>query len=257
MGRYLSTQTVRRAQQRQLKMARDVCFIGCPPDVRYVGGVDMAFGRATGQPGLRSGAVGSPAVAVAVVWDRQTRRCVQAVCARGTVRFPYVPGLLSFREAPLMMAAIRRIDSPVDVWLVDGHGIAHRRGCGLATHIGVALNLPTIGVAKSLLTGRLAGPGKLRQANMALDRLVCDWQGSERFAGYAIRPRAGHEPLYISPGNRISAEQALKTVVDCLNGEDRLAVPIRLADALCAQLRLIPPHRRKLTAAALQATVAV
>ncbi len=256
MGQYISTRAVRRARQRQLKMALEFCSGGGPAAVRFVGGVDMAFGRATGQRGVRSGAVGSPAVAVAVVWDLQTGKCVQAVCARGTVRFPYVPGLLSFREAPLMMAAIRRTDSPVDVWLVDGHGIAHPRGCGLATHLGIALRLSTIGVAKSLLTGRLAGTDNLRQVDMALDRLMCDWQGSERFVGYAIRPQAGQEPLYVSPGHQISAEQALKAVVDCLNGEDRLAAPIRLADTLCAQLRLIPPKRRDLTAAALRAAVA-
>lgn len=256
MGRYVSTQTVRRARQRQLKMALDFSEAGCPALVRYVGGVDMAFGRVSGKAGVRSGAVGSPAVAAAVVWDLETGRCVEAVCARGTVGFPYVPGLLSFREAPLMIKAIRRIGLPVDIWLVDGQGVAHPRGCGLATHIGVSLGLSTIGVAKSLLTGRLAGPGVLGRADMALDRLVCFWQGSNRLAGYALRPLAGHEPLYVSPGHRVSPEQALKIVVDCLYGLERLAEPIRRADALCAQLRLIPPHQRGLTAAALRAAVA-
>ncbi len=228
---------------------------GAPATVRFVGGVDMAYSRNPRHATIRCGAVGSHAVVAAVVWDLEARRCVQAVSVRRTVAFPYIPGLLSFREAPLMMAAIRRITHPVDIWLIDGHGISHPRGCGLATHIGVTLNLPTIGVAKSLLTGWLAGANKLPPADMALDRLMCTWQGRERLAGYAIRPRTGHDPLYVSPGNRISAEQALKTVVDCLKAENRLAEPIRLADLLCAQLRLIPPHQRGRIAEVLRAAV--
>ena len=140
--------------------------------------------------------------------------------------------------------------------MLDGHGIAHPRGCGLATHVGVKLRIATIGVAKSLLVGHLADHQTLPASDGALGRMVCPWQGGHRFVGYALRPQATEEPLYISPGNNITAEQALHLVAGCLQKGKRLPEPTRLADKLCGELRLFSgTKRRQITAILLGTTV--
>ncbi len=226
MGRWISTRAVRRAFNRQRHLALAFTAADWPPHPRFVGGADLAFEPGAGQ---RAGSPGSRAVAVAVVWDRQQRRCVEIAAARRRVRFPYVPGLLSFREAPILLAAIRRLQTPVDVWIFDGHGISHPRGCGLATHLGMLLNQPSVGAAKSRLCGVCATPPSRRGACAPLR-----YQG--RLVGFAVRTEAGQPPLYVSPGFRCTPRQAAKLVLACAL-RHRLPEPTRLADWSCAQLR--------------------
>jgi deoxyribonuclease V len=134
--------------------------------------------------------------------------------------FPYVPGYLGFREVPALLAAWARLDPKPDVILVDGQGLAHPRGLGLACHLGLVLGVPTIGVAKSLLVGE-AAPGP-----EAGDTAPILWQG--RRIGMALRTRRGALPLHVSVGHRVCLATAVAIVRAACDGR-RLPVPIRAA----------------------------
>jgi deoxyribonuclease V len=147
--------------------------------------------------------------------------CVVATASESRpADFPYVPGYLGFREVPALVAAWARLDSKPDVLLVDGQGLAHPRGMGLATHLGVVLDVPTIGVAKSLLVGE-GFPG-----SDAGDAAPLLWKGAR--IGMALRTRRGATPIYVSIGHRVSLETAVAMVRAACDGR-RLPVPIRAA----------------------------
>lgn len=145
---------------------------------------------------------------------------------------PYVPGYLGFREVPAILAALRRLERPPDLVLVDGHGRSHPRRCGIAVHLGVVADLPTIGCAKSVLCGRMAGelgpnPG---------DRVALIDHGE--IVAVALRTRSRAAPIYVSAGHRISLESAVAWVLKLCDGR-RLPLPIRLAhDAANAARRI-------------------
>jgi len=151
----------------------------------------------------------------------ELRRSVLLV--RRTV-FPYVPGLLSFREVPAMAAALALLPEPPDLVLVDGQGTAHPRRFGLACHLGVVTGLPTIGVAKSRLVGRYEEPGRERGSSSPL------WHRKE-IVGAVLRTRDGTNPLFVSPGHRVSLQTSVE-LVRRFTPKWRLPEPIRLADAV-------------------------
>jgi len=144
---------------------------------------------------------------------------------------PYVPGLLGFREVPPLADAFRALPRRPDLVLVDGHGLAHPRGLGVACLLGVTLDVPTIGVAKSILVGTVEG--ELPDVAGAQAPLV--WQG--RIIGMALRTRRGANPVYVSPGHRVCLATALAWVVALGRGR-RLPEPTRLAHAAATQVRL-------------------
>jgi len=138
--------------------------------------------------------------------------------------FPYIPGLLSFREIPAILAALATLKSTPDIWMVDGQGIAHPRRMGIAAHLGVILDMPSIGVAKSRLTGRFEMPGTKKGDSNPL------MSGKEQI-GVVLRSRDNVKPLFVSPGHRVSIETALTLVLHCLT-RYRLPEPTRMADKL-------------------------
>jgi deoxyribonuclease V len=145
--------------------------------------------------------------AVAVLSFPDLRMADQAV-ARRPVDFPYVPGLLSFREIPALLDALARLGVQPDLLLCDGQGRAHPRRFGLACHLGVLTDIPSIGVAKSLLTGRHAPLPRQRGAwRPLLDR--------GELVGAALRTRTGVAPVYVSIGHRVSLETAIRYVLAC------------------------------------------
>ncbi len=144
----------------------------------------------------------------------------QAV-AEVPVTFPYIPGLLAFREAPAILAALDRLTVAPEVLMVDGHGISHPRRMGIATHLGVYLDLPSIGCAKSKLWGRYEAPPD------EPGRWTPLWDGEE-VIGAVLRTQPGASPLFVSIGHRISLENAVATVMACVRGH-RLPEPTRLA----------------------------
>ncbi|MFC2013153.1 deoxyribonuclease V [Chloroflexota bacterium] len=177
---------------------------------RLIAGVDIAAGRA------RRTAAGA-----VVVLNYPEMRLVEARVVHGELDFPYVPGLLSFREAPLTLAACARLTVVPDLILVDGQGVAHPRRLGLASHLGLFLDTPTIGCAKSLLCGEArlpdTGPGSYTEV-----------QDNGETIGAALRTRGGVKPVYVSIGHKIDLATAIDWVLKCCRGY-RLSEPTRLA----------------------------
>jgi deoxyribonuclease V len=136
---------------------------------------------------------------------------------------------LSFREAPILAAALARLRHTPDVVLVDGQGIAHPRGLGLASHLGVLLDIPTIGVAKSRLVGEGLEPEAKAGATSPLY-----WEGN--VVGLIVRTRDKVKPLYISPGHRLTLEECREITLGCVT-RYRLPLPLRRADMLSRRLR--------------------
>jgi deoxyribonuclease V len=159
---------------------------------------------------------------------------VEQVVARAQVRFPYVPGLLSFREIPVLLPCFERLRTPPDLVIVDGQGIAHPRRLGLAAHLGLLLDLPSIGCAKSRLTGHPAG--ELAPERGARVPLV----DRGETVGYALRTRAGTSPVFVSTGHRIGLDEAAAWVLACAT-RFRLPEPTRLAHQAAAGRQIAPP----------------
>ena len=161
-------------------------------------------------------------VASVVVLDAKTLEVLEVSDARAAARFPYVPGLLSFREVPALLEAFRGIRRRPDALLCDGQGRAHPRRFGLACHLGLLLNLPSVGVAKSRLLGDAEDPGPKRGAATAI-------RDRREIVGRLLRTRDHVRPLYISVGHRITLEDAV-TLVFRMGAGYRLPEPTRLAD---------------------------
>lgn len=142
---------------------------------------------------------------------------------KDAIPFPYIPGLLSFREIPMLLKAWERLELKPDVLLVDGIGIAHPRRLGIASHLGLMLDIPTIGCAKSVLTGTYEEPGN---AFGDFSHLI-DSRTSE-VIGAAVRTKPNVKPMFISPGHRITLEDSIRLVLSCTR-RHRLPEPTRLA----------------------------
>ena len=148
---------------------------------------------------------------------------VDHAAVKDRIPFPYIPGLLSFREIPMLLKAWEALQTKPDVLLVDGIGIAHPRRLGIASHLGLVLDIPTIGCAKSVLTGSYEEPGHDPGAWSPL----IDLKTGETI-GAALRTKRNVKPMFISPGHRITLEDALRLVMACVR-KHRLPEPTRLA----------------------------
>lgn len=186
--------------------------------VRTVAGVDCAFF-----------AGGRQIVAAAVLMDAATMKAIASAYAVAAVRMPYVPGLLSFREAPTQLQAIDRLGARPDLLLVDGAGRAHPRQLGIASHLGLWLGVPTVGVAKSRLCGRHRPVGRRRGCCVQLI------DGGE-VVGCVLRSRDDVKPLYVSVGHLITLREAGKWALRAAKGF-RLPEPIRAADRMAGELK--------------------
>ncbi|NET33121.1 MAG: deoxyribonuclease V [Cyanothece sp. SIO1E1] len=184
-------------------------------EVHHVAGVDVGFEAA-----------GTITRAAVVVLRFPQLELVEQAIARRPTTFPYIPGLLSFREAPTVLAALEQLQITPDLLLCDGAGIAHPRRLGIASHLGLLLNAPTIGVAKSRLVGTHAEVPNQKGAWVAL-------QDQAETIGAVLRTRVGTKPLYISSGHRISLNTAIDYVLRC-TPKYRLPETTRLADKLAS-----------------------
>lgn len=198
------------ALELQAKLAAQVCRDSEVVNPRFIAGVDISAERGRGEA---TGAV--------IVLQYPELRVVETRVIAGRVDFPYIPGLLSFRESPLVLAACEQLSITPDLVLVDGHGVAHPRRFGLASHLGLCLDLPTIGCAKSLLCGThnmpSVEPGSYAE--------VVD--GGETI-GAALRTKFGIKPVYVSIGHKVDLNTAIYWVMNCCRGY-RLPEPTRLA----------------------------
>lgn len=179
-----------------------------------VAGIDVAYGRR-----------GGPARAAVVVLDRMTLALREQATVTVPVAFPYIPGLLSFREMPPALEALARLRRQPDLLVVDGHGLAHPRRFGIACHLGVHLNCPSIGVAKSRLVGTHDEPGPRRGDRVPLV------DGAGATIGCVLRTRDRVTPVFVSIGHRVCLETAVALVL-AMTTRYRLPEPTRLADRL-------------------------
>ena len=194
--------------------------------IRTVAGADVAFDSG------RRGGHGPLAIAAVAVFSYPGWEELESAVGWRPLTFPYVPGLLSFREIPAILAALEGVREAPDLIFCDGQGYAHPRRFGLASHLGVLLDLPTIGCAKSRLIGEPAAAGGPGARAGAWTPLV---DGEERI-GAVVRTRTGSPPLYISCGHRVSLERAVELTLEACDGS-RVPLPTRRADRLVAQAK--------------------
>lgn len=184
-----------------------------------VAGADVAYSRHT-----------NSVYAGVIVMDFSSMSVIEEATATAKATFPYIPGLLSFREAPVLLKAFSRINTVPDVILFDGQGIAHPRGVGLASHMGLILDKPSIGCAKKLLLGGHKPVGdKVGAFSYILYK--------KRRIGVALRTRQGVKPVFVSPGYKTDIASSRKIALDCCR-KYRLPEPIRKAHNLVTLLRI-------------------
>lgn len=191
-----------------------------PEEPAYVAGADISFNP-------RSDVLH----AAIVVLDSETLEPVDRSLVSDTTDFPYIPGLLAFREMPALLKAWKELKRKPDVLILDGHGIAHPRRMGIATHFGIEVDHPTIGCAKNLLTGSCRMPG-IRKGETAP---VLDEETGEQI-GMVVRSRTNVNPVYVSPGHLCSFEDARSTVMKVVT-KYKLPRTTRLAHRWANKLR--------------------
>ncbi|MFD9329525.1 endonuclease V [Streptomyces sp. NPDC060065] len=193
---------------------------GPPPGTGHVTGVDVAYDDER-----------DVVVAAAVALDAATLDVVAEVTAVGQVSFPYVPGLLAFRELPAVLAALDALPCAPGLVVCDGYGLAHPRRFGLASHLGVLTGLPTIGVAKNPFTFSYEEPGA--RCGSA-SPLVAGEDAGQDEVGRALRTQDGVKPVFVSVGHRVSLDNACAHTL-ALTPKYRLPESTRRADSLCGR----------------------
>jgi len=209
------------ARTLQTELAGQVRFDPLPGEPELIAGLDCAFSKN-----------GKQIFAAAVVLKRLPEGpfdVVETASASKPTEFPYIPGLLSFREAPVCLAAIEKLSVQPDLFMIDGQGIAHPRRLGLAAHLGLFLDKPTIGCAKSRLTGTFDEPGPEKGAHSPL-------RDKDQVIGAVVRTRTNVKPMFISVGHGCRLEDAIRLTLACAV-KYRLPEPTRLAHLTVSGLK--------------------
>ena len=212
------TNDVQEAERLQDKYRSMVSFKAERTSFRLIGGVDVAYSKKDNN-----------AFATVVVMKVPEMELIEKARAQSEVTFPFVPGLFFFREGPVILKAISRIKFAPDVFIFDGHGLDHPKAIGMASHMGLMLEMPTIGCAKKLLCGSVD-----ELWNNVGDTAAIMSNGD--IVGHAVRSRENVKPLYVSPGHKMDIETSTKTVIDLLRGY-RLPEPLRLAHIMVNKQR--------------------
>ena len=215
-----------RAREVQAELACKVQFKPLKREPGLVAGIDCAFSKDGGR-----------IFAVVVVLRLCGFEVVEMVNASRKVTFPYIPGLLSFREAPVCIAAVEKLQTQPDVFMIDGQGIAHPRRLGLAAHLGLFLDQPTIGCAKSRLTGTYEEPPLEKGAYSLLKDDKRKQKTQSEIIGAVVRTRTNVKPVFVSVGHRCLLEDAIRVVLACAV-KYRLPEPTRLAHQAVSKLKL-------------------
>jgi len=210
---------VKGSMEKQKLVARKVVQTPLDRPIKVVAGADCSFSPD-----------GRHCIAAIVALNWPDLQPVYHAHAVKKLDFPYIPGLLSFREAPAVIAAVKKLQNAPDVLIIDGQGRAHPRRCGLACHVGVELDLPTIGCAKSRLIGEHRTPARKKGAQ-------CRLMDNGEIIGKVLRSRQNVKCLYVSVGHLIELEQAVNLVLRCCR-RCRLPEPTRLAHQMVSKLRL-------------------
>lgn len=211
------------ARRLQTELAGRVEFVPPGREPGLIAGLDCAFSRDGKRTfaaavvlkvvGTRGGASGPP--------DSFEFELVETVTAEQETRFPYIPGLLSFREAPVCLEAVGKLRQQPDLFMIDGQGVAHPRRLGLAAHLGLFFDRPTIGCAKSRLIGKYEEPGLGKGAYSFL-------YDGEEVTGAVVRTRTRVKPVFVSVGNKCCLEDAIRLTLACAT-KYRIPEPTRLA----------------------------
>ncbi|MDD5037859.1 MAG: deoxyribonuclease V [Dehalococcoidales bacterium] len=194
----------------QQRLAAQVSRNSSCSTFQFVAGADISVGKSTGL-----------ATCAVVVLNYPELAVVETKIVQGMLDFPYIPGLLSFRESPLILEACSGLSITPELILVDGQGVAHPRRFGLASHLGLFLDIPTIGCAKSLLCGSHEIPDKATGSCTEL-------MDKDEIIGMALRTKPGVKPVYVSIGHKINLQTAIHSVLKCCRGY-RIPEPLRLA----------------------------
>ena len=204
----------------QKRLAGEVQFTPIKKPPKLIAGLDCAISKD-----------GRRIIAAVVVLQIKTGwEVIETASAVEKADFPYIPGLLSFREGPACIAAVEKLKSKPDVFLIDGQGIAHPRRLGLASHLGLFFDKPTIGCAKSRLTGTYKEPPLQKgKYNLLKDK--------DDVIGAVLRTRTNVKPIFVSVGNRCLLENAIKVTLAC-TGKYRIPEPTRFAHNTVSKLRL-------------------
>jgi deoxyribonuclease V len=196
--------SVEKAHETQLRLSKRIIFEDVLPEkIRLVAGVDAAY-------------VNEMSIGAVTVLDYESMRLVEAKTACCKTCFPYIPTLFSFREAPPAVLSIKKLRTQPDVFLVDAHGFAHPYRCGFASHLGLVISKPTVGVAKSRLLGEVE---KGRRG----DVLLLKHEGE--VVGAAVTTKRRCKPIYVSVGHMVSLKTAVKIVKNCTR-HHRIPEPI-------------------------------
>jgi len=222
------------ARDCQKSLASKVQFTPLKKRPKLIAGIDCAFSKD-----------GQKIVAAVVVLKLPDFAPVETAYALRKVTFPYIPGLLSFREAPACIAAVEKLKTRPDIFIIDGQGIAHPRRLGLAAHLGLFFDKPTIGCAKSRLTGFFEEPPPEKGAYSLLKDKTNAKQDTQHAIrdtqyetiGAVVRTRTKVKPLFVSVGNKCPLKDAIKITLSCTT-KYRLPEPTRLAHQLVGKLRL-------------------
>ena len=207
------------AAEIQRCLASRVRFTAMKKKTKIIAGLDCAFSKD-----------GKTIFAAAVVIDLSDFSTIETITANRKVDFPYIPGLLSFRETPACIDAIEKLKNTPDVFIVDGQGIAHPRRLGIASHIGLLIDKPTIGCAKSRLIGTFDEPGRRKGSFSPL-------VDSDEAIGVVLRTRTDVKPVFVSVGHKCTLDDAISVVLQCTT-RYRLPEPSRLAHQLVGQAKL-------------------
>jgi deoxyribonuclease V len=207
---------IKRARMIQEVLKGKVKITPLKKSPKYIAGVDAAFFH-------------NKVIGVACLYKYPDLILIEELYAVTEALLPYIPGFLSFREGPAIIKAIKSLKMKPDVILFDGQGIAHPRGLGIASHIGVLLDLPTIGCAKSRLIGEYRDPGS-KKGNWSFLRY------NGKIIGVVMRTKDNIRPLFVSPGNRIDLRGSLDIMLGCIR-KYRIPEPLRRADFISKKIK--------------------
>lgn len=199
---------IEKAKEIQKKLRSRVRIEHLRKNIKVVAGGDVAY-------------AGNIAIAGVVAMSIPEFKVIEKTFAVRKNIFPYIGGFLAFREAPLLIEAIKKLKCCVDVFIFDGHGIAHPERIGIASHIGVLINRPSIGCAKSVLIGNFSLPGR-KQSNYTF------LYNGNKIIGAIVRTKTDVRPVVVSPGNKINLKDSIRIVLQCTE-RFRIPEPVRLA----------------------------
>jgi deoxyribonuclease V len=203
----------------QKELANSIRLVPLPHPPKTIAGVDVSLER-----------FGTELFAGIIVLSFPDLTVIEHAVVKIPVTFPYIPGLLSFREIPGLLKCFEQLKKKPDILMVDGQGIAHPRRLGIATHLGLVLDIPTIGCAKSRLYGTYVEPETVGETAPITD------PKTNEIIGTVLKSKVRSNPLIVSPGHKITVEESIEIVKQCLRGY-RLPEPTRLAHELVNRFR--------------------